>query len=939
MGTLKILADAPTQAGRNQKRGKLFEALMSDVLRRHGYRIDRIPSVNYAGMEIDIEGTHLVTTQPFCAECKCYESEIDSPKFQAFFGKFMTRWRKDKRAHGLFIAIPGLNPHARGFYNESCVNETDFTVRLLEEDAVLDALMESGKLARPDAFSRAVPATHGTAGEWDVLVTESGIAVVQRVIPPGALVPSQIAIFDGMGIPLTDSASIDKLLELEPELRSYELLILGEAQPVVPTVANDAEETIVEVKGGSECFEFQFPAAPEHFVGRSDVLAEVRELAAKIVAGTVSTRSILFEANSGWGKSSCVLACANALRVSGHSAVVIDSRSASSAQFILKVVEHALTNLGPSGARPFGKDEERITGFEGAAAMLIRLGESLREKGKLGFIFLDQFENLFFLPESFKRIRDLFLKVAGAGTHIVFGFCWKTDLVGLTNDFPYQLRDSIRSASRVIPLSKFSEAETNALLDRLSSEIRSRLREDLRFFLSEFSQGYPWLLKKLCAHVKAQRESGVSQAEIANGLLNVEQLFEDDMRGLSPEEEESLRRVAKLSPVAVGDIGDELHPQAIQSLIDRRLVVRIGTKLDIYWDIFRDYLNTGTVPAQEQFLPRLGPRSVYRACRLLSESAKPILLPQLAKHLNLSNQSTYNVIHEMRMLGLAKTADETITLLLPHVADKELLRAFTQHLGEKLRRNRLVQTLLEALKLKATMTLSEVADFLKAKCPYISASPKTWEAYGEIFCDWIEAGGLAIYDHKSERLLQLIDGRDLALRPFSTARRRGGVQALQVHYTPVETLVSAFAYFLRTRRFEWPAMKLSTREKVLSTLEDFGFVVRTPGPVRLTPEMNKFLADGADASVLLGQAALKLESFKQFVAILECRKSTKCSLLQLGQDLRAKIHADWSDGTAQTTAKIALDWARHTGLAPGVFSEPLRKPKPAVDESGQERLF
>lgn len=84
---------------------------------------------------------------------------------------------------------------------------------------------------------------------------------------------------------------------------------------------------------------------------------------------------------------------------------------------------------------------------------------------------------------------------------MVFGFCWKTDLVGLTNEFPFRLRDSVRAACLTLTLDKFSEAETSALLDRLSEEIRAPLRKDLRFFLSEFSQGYPWLLKKLCAHV------------------------------------------------------------------------------------------------------------------------------------------------------------------------------------------------------------------------------------------------------------------------------------------------------------------------------------------------------------------------------------------------------------------------------------------------------
>lgn len=686
MAKLRILADGATTAARNQKRGKLFEVLMADVLRRFGYRVDQISSVNYAGMEIDIEGAHIVSGQPLYSECKCYESEVDSPKLQAFFGKFMTRWLKDKKAQGLFIAIPGINSHARGFYNENCASNRDFTFSLIEEQAVLDALVQSGKLAELHAFAQAVPATRGTPGEWNVLVTESGIVVVQWVIPPGGIIPSHITLFDAKANPIIEQDSIDRILALETELSSYELLILGGPQPLVPSNSAEVEEMIVEVKGGSQCFEFQFPAAPEHFVGRSEVLKEVVDLASKIASSLSSTRSLLFEANSGWGKSSCVLACANALRLRGHRVIVIDSRSASSSQFILKVVEHAIHGFAIFNS-PIST--QKISGFEGAAEMLIHLAKELREQQTIGFIFLDQFENVFFLNDAFKRIRDLFLKVAGEGTNIVFGFCWKTDLVGLTNDFPYKLRDSIRSSSHVIALSKFTEAETNALLDKLRDEIRSRLNDALRFFLSEFSQGYPWLLKKLCAHVKSQREKGVSQAEIANGLLNVEQLFEDDMRGLSADEETALRRVAKMSPIAFAELGDELLPQVLQSLIDRRLVVRIGTKLDIYWDIFRDYLNTGRVPAQEQYLPRLGPRSIYQACRLLAERGRPVALTSLASHLNLSTQSTYNVIHEMRMLGVAKVADDTITLTLGQIAEKDLSKAFSQHIADKLRRNRL----------------------------------------------------------------------------------------------------------------------------------------------------------------------------------------------------------------------------------------------------------
>ncbi|AZR74312.1 hypothetical protein BBF96_13480 [Anoxybacter fermentans] len=61
MGKLKILASGDSPQAQAQARGKLFEKLMAEVLRQLGYEIDRIPNINYAGMEIDIEGKSTTT--------------------------------------------------------------------------------------------------------------------------------------------------------------------------------------------------------------------------------------------------------------------------------------------------------------------------------------------------------------------------------------------------------------------------------------------------------------------------------------------------------------------------------------------------------------------------------------------------------------------------------------------------------------------------------------------------------------------------------------------------------------------------------------------------------------------------------------------------------------------------------------------------------------
>jgi hypothetical protein len=65
---------------------------MTIVLKHYGYEIDRHPSTNYGGMEIDIEGRHSISGHPFYAECKYYETEADSPRIQEFTGKNMARW-------------------------------------------------------------------------------------------------------------------------------------------------------------------------------------------------------------------------------------------------------------------------------------------------------------------------------------------------------------------------------------------------------------------------------------------------------------------------------------------------------------------------------------------------------------------------------------------------------------------------------------------------------------------------------------------------------------------------------------------------------------------------------------------------------------------------------------------------------------------------------
>jgi hypothetical protein len=933
MGRLKILASGNSPQAQAEQRGKLFEGLMADVLRQFGYKIDAQPNVNYAGMEIDIEGRVTIGGAPLYAECKCYETDVDCPKLQAFCGKYMSRWLQDKRCQGVFIALPGLNSHAKGFYREYYEQRTDVTLGILEEQDVLDAIFNAQATVPPESVARALPEEAGTPGDWLLLYTDRGLFWVQYVVPPGAAIASKAALFDARGQPLTERASIDYLSRLLPELDDFGAIQFADEpsadSPAKQRELERAEEEIVEVRGSSALFEYQFPASPQYFIGREAALSDVQSFVGQVSSRQTSSRGLLFEANSGWGKSSLVLATAARLRGDGHLVVAIDSRSASSSQFFLRAVDYALKKVPPTA----GAESRPIGGFEDAIAVLVEAGQSLEQRAKILLVFLDQFENLFFLPDALRRVRDAFLKICDAQTNVVLGFSWKTDLIGLTSEFPYQARDAISGSSKRVVLETFSEVETNALLDKLAQELHSSLRKDLRFLLSEFSQGYPWLLAKLCAHVKAQREAGAVQVDIASNLLNVEQLFEEDLRGLTAEEEETLRRIAQVAPVAVSDLGDEFKPQVIQALVNRRLLVRIGNKCDVYWDVFRDYLNSGHLPIQENYVLRMQPGSVLKALKLLAEAGGSLPIGALCDQAGLTEKSYYNVARDMRVLGFAKMEDGAVVLQSDlSLEPQNFEESVRLYLRERLQRNRLVQRLMDKLEAEHILTSDDVSELLARSCPYIYATPQTWQVYSRILSDWMDRADLATY-HTGERTLsEYSPGREVRERRSLLAARRAWVHIPCVQSEPIARALGRIYDALTMRkRIDWSGFKESTRRKALVSLEDLGFISREKKSIRVAPELRRFVEEPHNQSQLFAERALKMPAFGAFVQILREHENTGASLSTLGAAIRGRLGVDWKDGTAETNAKIMLDWARYAGLAPDAFTRARRRSPPSKD--------
>ncbi|MGD0080844.1 MAG: restriction endonuclease [Methanoregula sp.] len=925
MGKIKIFSEGDSLGAQANARGHLFENLMTDVLGHSGYIIEKKPNVNYAGMEIDIEGKSLINDVKLYAECKCYDKEIDSTKFQAFFGKYMSMWVNDSHCQGLFIAIPGINSHARGFYNTYCKDNSQFNVRVLDENDVLKTIIDAKLTVSHDIIADFIDKSIFDIGDWSIMYTNIGLFWVQYILRKGEGTPSSIIIFDSKGNLINDLKTIEYLKNLNSELSNFQIIQTSGKKPgSIPIIQELHDEQIVKVRGSSSCFEYQFPASPDFLVGRKKEKIEILSFINQVINNEVTSRGLLFEGNSGWGKSSLALTTVDMLEGMGHFGITIDSRTASSSQFVLKAIEYSLNSFKDfNGIIDRPNEPYVISGFDGGVSELIKIGSKLEKHGKLLVIIFDQFENIFYIPDILNRIRDLFVQITDAQSNVILGFSWKTDLIGSTNEFPYEIRDFIRNSSKQIILRPFNDQDTTELLNRLESEFKPKrkLTKDLIFFLSDFSQGFPWRLKKLCSHVKSQIESGLTQEEIATRLLNIEDLFHDDIEGLSQKELDTLHRIAKVAPISYQELSSEdFDPDIVQNLVNSRLLIKIGPKFDIYMDNFRDYLNTGHLPFQENYLLRMSPGSVIKMIQILNENAGKISVSEFMKRANLKQYSYYNVARDIRLLGLVQIENNEITLNVKLPDDAINLNIELKPLiKEKIKTNRLVTQILDQISQKAQLSLREVSNLLIKLCPYIVASSTTWDKYSTILLTWIDFADLAIYTKNDKIVRPLLADREIKRQNIIIPRRRTGFRTPTIQISVIEKLAIRIFEAVKTNTpLNTEGFKKSTRNKAINMMEDLGFIQKKASTIEIKQPLIDFVTNENERSKIFSECANNFESYRIVVNLF--REKPDITFKELCLEFELKVPIKLSKPTIKWSLKILLNWARYAKVTSNNYS-------------------
>jgi len=825
------------------------------------------------------------------------------------------------------IAITGFDGAAEAFYREHIKPYHEVTVRLIDENEILKAITGTADVARPQAIAARIDRETGTTGGRTLICTEKGLFWIQYIIPPNKETARQFAVFDGKGNPLSDRPTLEYLTNLHPELAGADSITLSSTVALQPGLFQEAED-IVEVQGSLQCFQYRLPASPGHFVGRQPYLEKLDAFATNIINKESSCRGVLLEAPSGWGKSSIALAWSARLREEGHYATVIDTRSLTSSRSVAQSLEYAFGQWGDFGGRIFSED--RVKSFrhlENAVRTTIETGRSLERHGLFILIFFDQFEHIVLQQNLLKRFRQLFQMVSDAQTHVAVGFSWKTNLEHLPQRRPHGLDKTFREMGKPIILDCFTAVDIDAFMEKLSDELHEPLKKDLQFHLAESSQGYPWLLKMLCRRVIDLRQKDIPPSDIAGQLISIETLFHGELHGLSSETATTLRRIAKAAPVRKLESNAKYDSDTVQSLIDQGLLIPTGSTYDVYGDIFRDFLTDGTLPARDNYLLLAKTDHVLWATRVLQKSNGLLNALKLKAQAALSEKAFYHVIRDMHLLGLAKMDNGNIVLEVDFPKTSEDFEmSWRNHLHGRLGSNHHVQRLLKALKDQHALTLADAARTIENFCLYISASRQTWLTHARIFANWMDAADLTLFD-SNKRVLTRYDSETEIRERHLLLHKRHGTKLPQIQYSPVEDVAMRLVQALQKEGgVDWKGLKKNTIFRALATLEDLGFIQRRTRLIRVLPKGFEFVSNPDRRPRLFAEGALQMESFAAFMEILNTHKHKRRTLSALGQELRQKLGAGWKESTAEKMAKIMLDWARHSKLAPGVFAQIQKGP-------------
>lgn len=887
---LVVVADGETSSAQSNARGHLFEVFIARLFEALGCEAPSKSSLNVKqnGYELDVAMRIALTAEPAIAECKAYSSPLPSLSLSAFYGKLNTERLDVPETRGWFVAIPGLTSDGHTLARK--LEKGDSKFRLLTATDIYSIVKERRWIDPIEGSDALALSDHA------MMVSEHGLAALAKQIDKTTRLPVRVLV-SRTNYPLSQPEL--RLLAASDYAAGLEVHDVNASKTSDVQAAPTEAVTLVTVVGSREDFEYQVPASPAYFVGRQGLLAHVRRAAEE---RHDRGSAIVLNAQSGWGKSSLALRIAYEFERGGGSSIVFDSRTATSVPFVASALRRALTD---SEERGLIKLPENASFASLQSAVRTLQSCQWLQRGHL-LIFFDQFENVFRDQRLTQEFRDLVLAIREVTAPVVLGFCWKTDLVGMTENYPYRLRDEIRSVSLVLNVEPFGPKDVSTLLGRLAKAAGHDLSADLKQRIREYSQGLPWLLKKLASHILKELQSGTSEEALLADSLNIETLFQQDLANLEAREQEALRTIAREAPVLVSDIVERVNPSVIQSLVDQRLVVRVGERIDVYWDTFREFLITGKLSVEDTYILRQRAASTSKLLQLIVVQGGEATVQDATAALQTTQHVIFNSSRELRLLGILSPRSGTLTLSEQFRGRKFAEAEIKERVAKSLRRHAVfgkVQQLM-ALSAKNETSIDALAAEMPALFPAVAATAKTWRMYAISFGTWLDYSGLLRL--RGQMLSPPVTRGKVVLLASVESHRRGKT-------FPHSRPDTALAYLQSVKASLPLEMTDSARQKVLTDLFVLG-VLDLNGQLVADQAalIDRLTARPMDMQALK-EALMRVPGGAEALAHLAADPSARPELV--GAALRDAFGLLWASSTTRMAGDKFRAWAKAAGIA------------------------
>ncbi|MGC6590327.1 hypothetical protein ACPV3A_36130 [Paenibacillus sp. Dod16] len=219
-------------------------------------------------------------------------------------------------------------------------------------------------------------------------------------------------------------------------------------------------------------------------------------------------------------------------------------------------------------------------------------------------------------------------------------------------------------------------------------------------------------------------------------------------------------------PIELFQVVEIYGDLTVQSLINKRIVLRKGQRLILYWDIFRDYILTGTVPhIPVAYIPQTQYRRYCDALMVLLKQEN-LTLTNFALKLGVGRDAAENIVRDLVMIGNANRQGEDLKLLQNNEEEayNKIVEFFNKHI--------LYLNIIEGSGVNFQITMEEFGEYFNETYESSMFSEKTRKTYMNIIYGWMS--GARLIETKFHNLLNVVDRTNSSPKnefPISSGRK------------------------------------------------------------------------------------------------------------------------------------------------------------------------